>query len=1144
MTRSNPNHVDKARGDAKLPVGVCSLMKNKVQLLPLRYGLVERLDPSAELNLPYRLKSRPLGIRLIRDGWLYVIDNETGYLHEYRVEKGVVSKFIWKGKEAAQDQRTGTLAEPYLVFPRNSTLHVCFSEAQWTAFKCSQMLKSREDRDLFMQRVDLANANCDKGGAHLLSDTQTEKWLAEIAESPNSASAPSGGNPQESQDYCWEHTQLFRAAQLGELKRSLNPAYENDHLYLVFKDSIGVMRDLAEEQDTVVNWLEEWSSQQRQELKYVIGSYIETLMVVSESTAKQAGVSSPFFDKTTPDQREKVYDYVNARNELTWERRKNPEQVHHLGRGYELNAIVLAARNKVAVKRRAMIDALGEELYDELSDDIENLEDQSNATLEGQGLGARGLHDLVRHEEMKQYLSAERSHMKRWLARLDLITSDRVDLFTSQEFHLGAWYYDFDQPDQLREALVVEQNCTRDICRTEESLVAVGEYFHTYPYYVLPAFQTQLTTAFLAKQAQKLIKWLEKVKGYQKSLASALKRQDDIDEILGVHWTKSLSLAPQAQQLSLLVNATYIPALSSRSDRWIQQAKQQHGQVQELLDELDNRSNRGQRLGHLLALRQQGAWLEDPSAEQFQRYKSDLQRFIAMLDTEDDLVRRRDQAQRDSRRRTLPPAAREQAKWEKQRYNQQLQGIATERSALLKQLEQSISPTSTLDGGRSGLRIRGLEAGQQHMLEDEIRRMRSGQVGGYATQGTYKAAFKSAWLPSLLLYMQVRNAMAAWETWRQLERSTLKENLIFWGAMSGTLSAGLSVYQNAHIVMINKVLAGLNTGSQSRSGALFAVRLGKLGLALGTPISGLTSLGALGTTLKNWDKWNEAFRTGTAGERAGAVMAFYGDIGVTATSSLQTARGLKDLWLLRQEAAMLMQQTPGMTKKASRAAAWATRGPRFMTFVARLAPWSLAFTALQIAGETLYNYRHLDAMQRWMLHCCWGREESPQWDLETHYQNLAEATLQPVVQDLGMVKDTRGGDSWRTLRLSLPGQRLAALQNHPLHWAVELQQGNEPAQDVGVHLRDGVRLAATEPLALDLRLPEDWQDGQSLLTLRLASQPEMASQPLNAAAGYLHYRIPLDIAMRSKPITATHPSPAPSATRLSWTPVTPEHLHG
>ncbi|WP_320394027.1 toxin VasX [Pseudomonas sp. P9_31] len=72
-TGKSPNNVAKSRDDGKCAMGGCSLMKAKIQLIPLRYGLVERLDPSSALAMPYKTTSRPLGIRLIRDGWLYVI---------------------------------------------------------------------------------------------------------------------------------------------------------------------------------------------------------------------------------------------------------------------------------------------------------------------------------------------------------------------------------------------------------------------------------------------------------------------------------------------------------------------------------------------------------------------------------------------------------------------------------------------------------------------------------------------------------------------------------------------------------------------------------------------------------------------------------------------------------------------------------------------------------------------------------------------------------------------------------------------------------------------------------------------------------------------------------------------------------------
>ncbi|MFJ2280804.1 toxin VasX, partial [Pseudomonas sp. NPDC087803] len=71
-----------AAAASKKPFGSldsCPLRQTHVQLLPLSYGLVERaFDPSTELKLPYALTARPLGIRRLRDGWLYIIDSLSG----------------------------------------------------------------------------------------------------------------------------------------------------------------------------------------------------------------------------------------------------------------------------------------------------------------------------------------------------------------------------------------------------------------------------------------------------------------------------------------------------------------------------------------------------------------------------------------------------------------------------------------------------------------------------------------------------------------------------------------------------------------------------------------------------------------------------------------------------------------------------------------------------------------------------------------------------------------------------------------------------------------------------------------------------------------------------------------------------------
>lgn len=56
----NPNHVSKSRTNARSSLGTCPLTNAKVQLIPLRYGLVDnaKLDPAQEVAVPYQLSAR------------------------------------------------------------------------------------------------------------------------------------------------------------------------------------------------------------------------------------------------------------------------------------------------------------------------------------------------------------------------------------------------------------------------------------------------------------------------------------------------------------------------------------------------------------------------------------------------------------------------------------------------------------------------------------------------------------------------------------------------------------------------------------------------------------------------------------------------------------------------------------------------------------------------------------------------------------------------------------------------------------------------------------------------------------------------------------------------------------------------------
>ena len=1109
---NNPNHIDLSRSDAKSALGVCPLRKARVQLLPLRYGVVERLDPAAELAMPFPLASRPLGIRLLRDGWLYVIDNSSGYLHEYRVLNGDITQLLGQGAEINQDQRRGMDTQKALLFSRSTTLHIAYSEVQWTAYKCSKMIGSRDERDHFMQVVDLSKADCVKGGSHLLTDAQAKQWLAEVAEPSTSEVSIEGMHPAETQDYVWEDQPQFQKTHMAAVKRHMLAAYEHDHLYLVFNDTLGVMRDLAQEQDTVVGWIDEWVAKEKQELKYLVGSYIETLMVLNDQSAPSAGVSAKLFEKTTELQRESIYDYLNARNTLKgMPSSASPEKASYPGHGFDASNRL--ARQSMNDKKHAMHEALGEPLYDELKDDIEALQDHGDAALQGRGLGSRGIHDLVRHQEMTAYLEAERVHIKRWTARLDRITADRTQLFTQGELHRSLWYFDPQREEQLQAALVAEYNCVRDLCRTDESLHAVGEYLHVHPYYILPAFGSRLDWTFINSKAGDVIKLLDDKRNAQENIATSQGRLVEVQKLLGRHWANSLALSPQAMINSQLVQAAYSPAAALRTEQWMVKLQRSLNSpaLNAHLNELNTYSNRAHRLAGLIALEHEGATLRVASAQDVQQFSTRIANLNVLLKNEDTYKHNASVSRRDSNRRMLSDEQRQIARYEAERFHQLHMNAKKERWELVKKIQGSLTVTASESAGFIGVKLK-LDPQQQAYLNEEIDRLRSGIKGGYGEGRAGVTAFKGGLLPLALMFWQVQTLGDAWKEWEKhsaVGLGGIKERIVIGGAISGAASSVLSIYQSVHVSLVDKAFKVVQLNSNNANGMLLAVKLGRLGLGLGVLIAPLAFFGAVGTSLNNVDKWVAAIRTGSSGEKAGAFIALAGDTGNTAVVGMAWINMVAELRLVFES---LDQGARALNT------AWALGGARFLNYSAKLTPWGLGFMALSLGGEAIYNYNNLDGHQRWLMKCCWGSDEQG-WDWPRHAQYLAEATLRPVITDDGITQPSDELDRFRTLMLSFPGMTMQRLAEHPIRFAAQLKRDSTAAiLDVGEVVINSLRLVRSNPLTLQLNVPYDWCGTQSLMLMRISVQPELAVSPLKSEELFLHYRIPLDVGSINLPI--------------------------
>lgn len=446
----------------------CPLNEGKVQLLPLRYGLVETLTPG--MATPYELSARPLGIRLIRNGYLYVLDGETNALDEY------------------QFSGEGSSVSGKLEYETDRTLYVCFSEVQWTDAKRAQIQESEEDRDAFMQAVNLEGANpLSGGGEHLMTTAQAEEWVAEFAEDAE-LEIPEGGHQQEGEAYHWENDHYYHKTRLGKLLEQHDVEDRDECLCLVVRDDIGVMRDLAKFQDNVVDWHVAWETENggKPQRDYVLGSYIDSLISTNEDqllTRAQAGdeKTTALFEDTSEAQRQTIYDHLTVKRDHRGAIPTGTEE-HWRDRRY--------ADNEYVQTYLAMRDSLGDELYEKHQDFITQLNLETFHALNGRSFGQRGISQLIDRSEMEQILATEGAKLARWSSLLDQISHDRADMLSQSRLHKAAWYFDPQDEEQQALAFEAEYACTRDICRNDETIDAIGNWLEQHPEFDRPLFHT------------------------------------------------------------------------------------------------------------------------------------------------------------------------------------------------------------------------------------------------------------------------------------------------------------------------------------------------------------------------------------------------------------------------------------------------------------------------------------------------------------------------------------------------------------------------------------------------------------------------------------------------------------------------------
>lgn len=986
----------------------CPLIE-KITLLPLRYGRVETPPSGSVAGMPYSLKSRPLGYRMLRDGYIYIFDENVGELKEYQYQKNELS------------------GGP-MEYPSDHLLYVCFSDVQWTGKKRAQITDSAEERAWWMQRVQLSSG----GGTHLMTVDQANQYVAEFAE--NYQPEPiEDSYPEETAPYIWENQPYYHKTRVGKLLMQQNVDDPDDALCLVLRDDVGVMLDLAGHQDTVVGWLDQWANEDNNERNYVLGALIESMSVLTAETlgAILESNESPAvrairadLESMDPDTRAEteaaMLDGLNQLNEESLpsphDQSLPPELKQEIGnikrRAHPYNYAAVDGPMKAAVGKwylREALEGADPEFVERHIDGLYELEEQKRAalkkTLEGDGFGDRGINDLIRRDEMDQFMADQRVRLARWQPQLDVITEDRVDMLCSNRLHRATWYFDAEDDEQVETALDLQYACLKDICRSDEAANDILAWMERNPQYTHPLFQT-LTIDDQSPDGE-LVKTYASVTSAGFSVVT--KAKEWIDKLRSAEAGRLPNLEKLSEDIQLKSDAigdVLSPAVSMGMARAVQKLYDGIGrQSMPDLDELFRDLPFFFKKRMLRVIEDGEAEFRFASEAELAAFREDVARMMALRERLSG-IRHDYKLAKQHHGHTSAEAAAKRAEFSEVR--KQHRAIGERVASALSPVDEASPAIQIEEGGpaRAKLSIVAPAAAQEEI----------GRLVGHFRKGLVSAPKVNLVGDGLGYVVFAAQAVNLWQVSSDFfgdeptkEGATLK----FFEAVVSTLGAGFLASQGLMDTAYSARAKALADVWQRSTLKTVHIRMGRLHVGLGVFAYGAGAISSAMAFMGHQSKWQEAVRRGNTGAQAGAVMGMVGSGGLTVSQGYGFYRTVNmGVQVLRAQG------------EVARGVAWATAGTRLSTLFMRLNLAGLLFTVFELAGTWLYNRYNLDKRDKWLLTVPWSTEPEHIHDgtLEKYEEALAR-----VSSSVDLIHED-GEDGQRRLTLNchaLPANALA-----------------------------------------------------------------------------------------------------------------------
>ncbi len=1009
--------------------GFCPLMSETLQLLPVRYGLVEDLDPSIEIAMPYKLLALPLGFRLLRDGYLYIIDSATGLLHEYQLTNGSVTALLFKGDHVTKDRRADVVeADPALAFSRCSVLHVSFSEVQWTAFKCAQVLKVATEREYFMQRVSFENIQ--RGDAKdLFDDRKMAVWLAESsgswADRPDDTSTKI--------PYAWEHTPLYRQTILEEFTSQITTAHKRDFLFLAVRDDVGVMRDLAQYQDQVVGQIDAWAKSGTEEGQverdYLLGCYIESLTQISAAGLSERAEADPglqallddlelIAEPERSDTRKTLLEVMTEDNSKhPAPRVEDPGLPANLKARLELIPPSTDPANMYAghgTRLQALQQYYLEQRFTDTSSAFiarhrqplwrlyRQMDKRTKELLHGAKFGRRGINDLIDRPRMDAFLKKQREVLQPLNELLEKITHDRVELLIKNRLHRAIWYYDVEDNEQVDHAAITEYACLKDICRSDYALDKVLVWLNLNPATSRPLFYA----APLSAQTELGVQFAYFVNAGWLLIKEA---PDSLERLQ--QWGAGILLNTRRLSASSQVNiaaawGTLAPALHMGIQQALQVFLQQmdKGQLPDM-EALFRSLPKATGVTILDAARRENVAFQIASAEDLKA----LGETVKAVQKERKYLRYlNNEAQQSRARHALwhTSTAAENLKLSRQATQQRLSGLEEQLAKAMSPLADLPSDTTHLQpasSGKPGLAL--VFPAQQHqeiktVLDNYRRGVTVAPKAGLLGDGAGLLVF----VAQVVNFVQVKKEV-------DLQSDGAKNWASLWSSATATSAAGFGAAQGIADTALSAHAAELAKNLKKAELMGVHVQMGKLHVWLGGVGYAAGAIAAAMSLNSSHKNWTDAVRNGNGDAQTGAAISMFGNSGFIATNSygvVQSTQALRHV--LAAEAG-----------SAARTTAWALAGTRLSTVFFRFNVAGILLTALELSGNWFYNRNNLSGHDRWLLSTPWSQDAERRRSLSlSNYQKELHGHIQAPRMEIVPSNDDPSNPKPRLFLLHFP----------------------------------------------------------------------------------------------------------------------------